>query len=296
MTVDSTGTLTVPIRRMAPYDGYRILVSAVAAPDSYPTKYEAEAATVTDALIQNSSDAWLASGGAFVASINDTGSSVSFDVDVPDAGIYVMTVRYANASGATASHFVRVNGGLQGFVAYAVTPNGWSGNEMQLATKRLVLATGQNTIQLSKGTNYAEVDFIELHPDTHRYEAEAAKITDAAPGYYWGAYLPTFVGGINSADSAVQFAIDAPVDGTYRLTIDYANGTTTPSTHGVLVGGVQQTIAQYAPTTGWLSTPAQDTAAGTTSVLVTLKTGVNQLTLQKGVGYAELDDVTLGLP
>jgi hypothetical protein len=290
------GTLTVPIRRMALYDGYRILVSAPAAPDAYPTKLEAEQAQVTAAVLHQGSDAWLASGGGFVAGLDSMQSAVTFDVDVAKAGIYVMTVRYANASGGTASHFVTVNGELQGFVAYEVTPNGWSANEMALATKRVVLAAGHNVVTLSKGAGSAELDFIDVRPDTHRYEAESARITDASADNFWSAYIPTFVGQINNADSAVEFALDAPVDGTYRLTIGYGNGTTSTSTHLVLVGGVQQAVAEYAPTMGWLSTPTLDDAEGTTSVLVTLKTGVNAVTLQKGTGYAELDYVTLGLP
>ncbi|HLK93547.1 MAG TPA: CBM35 domain-containing protein [Polyangia bacterium] len=295
-TVAASGILTVPIRRMVTYDGYRLVVSAPAAPAAAPTKLEAEAAAVTGGVLHTGSDTWLASGGGYVGGLDGAASSVTFDVDVAAAGIYVMTVRYANAGAATASHLVTVGCVPQGFVAYPVTPNGWSPTEMRLVTKRLALAAGHNAIRLGKGVGSAELDFIDVRPDTHRYEAESAAITDATADPYWSAFWPEFVGQIDNADSGVTFAVDAPTDGAYRLTIAYGNGSGAPATHTVLVEGNAQATASYPPTAGWLSTPTQDRAGGTTSVVVTLKTGLNHVTLQKATGYAELDALTVGLP
>ncbi len=294
-TLDDQGLLTVPIRRMALYDGYRLVVSAVANADSYPNKYEAEDAVVTNATVHRGSDTELASGGGFVAGINDDDAAVTFDVTAEKAGIYQLTVRYANNTTATSTHLLSVNCVGQGYVAYPVTPNGWSANEMRLTTRRVLLKQGHNLIRLAKGTGYAELDFIELHLDTHRYEAEAAVITDANATPFYGAYWPEFVGGINNADSSVEFAIDAPADGTYRLDVDYGNGTTDTSTHNVFVDDAAQGSISYAPTKGWLSTDQQDFSGGTASVTVNLHLGVNRVRLQKGTGYAELDGVTLNL-
>jgi hypothetical protein len=294
--LDATGTLTVPIRRMARYDGYRIVVSAVASASATPTKFEAENATITGGVVHRGADGTLASGGAYVGGLDGADAALTFDVNVATAGIYVMTVRYANNTGATASHLVTVGCVPQGFVAYRTTPNGWSPTEMRLATKRVALAAGHNLIRLGKGVGSAEVDFIDVRPDTHRYEAESAQITGASAHPYWAAFWPEYVAQIDNAGSGVTFAIDAPTDGAYRLTIAYGNGSGATATHAVLVEGAMQATASYPATAGWLSTSNQDHAGGTTSVTVTLKTGVNHVTLQKATGFAELDGVTLGLP
>jgi hypothetical protein len=292
-TIDDQGTLTVPIRRMALYDGYRLIVSAVAPADTYPNKYEAEDAAVTSAVVHRGSDAGIASGPGFVAGIDSADSAVTFDVNVATAGIYLLTARYANGSGTTATHLVSVNCIGQGLIAYPTTPNGWSATEMGLATTRVLLNQGHNLVRLAKGTGFAELDFIELHLDTHRYEAESAKITSAVPSDFWGGYLPDYVGQIDEAASAVEFVIDAPTDGKYQLDVSYSNGTTSTATHDLFVDDVAQGSVSYAPTKGWFSTPVQDLAGGSASAPLTLHTGLNRVRLQKGTGNAELDAVSL---
>jgi hypothetical protein len=75
------------------------------------------------------------------------------------AGTYTLRVRYANG-GAAATHGVVVNGSSAGSVSYAPTA-GWG----QFATTSVIvnLAAGANTIRLDKGTNFAEIDYIEVY-------------------------------------------------------------------------------------------------------------------------------------
>ncbi|GAA5021366.1 CBM35 domain-containing protein [Kitasatospora paranensis] len=290
-TLDADGGLTVPIHRMDRYDGYRITVSpqAPAVPD--PTVHEAEAAQRTDAVLHTGADGVLASGGAYVGGIDHPDSALAFGVDVPQAGIYAMAVHYAAALGA-ATHTVTVNGRAQEPVSYPAT-TGWSPTELRTASAKVLLNAGHNTVTLGHGTGYAEVDDIEVRPDTHRYEAESAFVTDARRSVFTYDYVPGYVGGIDKADSAVEFAVDAPADGDYRLDVGYANGTGATATHQVSVDAVAQGQVSYPPTASWLGTPDQDRPERLAQVTLHLHQGLNRVRLLKGTGYAELDFLTV---
>lgn len=294
--LDSSGNITVPVCGMNLYNGYRLLISAVAGPSTSPGKYEAENALVTDAVLHNGSDGGVASGSAYIGGIDNADSAVQFSaVTVPARGIYLMTVRYANNTGSLSTQAVTVNGVSQGQVLYTPTP-GWGNVTMRTTTKRVALNQGINTIKLTKGTGYAELDYINVRPDTHRYDAEFATVSDAALEHFSEEYFveSDFVGSINNADSFVEFAIDAPVAGTYTLTVGYANGTGGNSALALSVGGAGQGSVNFPPTGGWLSAPDPRTTERTVSVPVTLAGGVNTVRLQKANGYVELDYAKLG--
>ncbi|GHJ47742.1 hypothetical protein Cs7R123_50840 [Catellatospora sp. TT07R-123] len=296
MTVDASGKLTVPVHAMQRYHGYRILISPAAAPAAYPGKYEAETAAVTHAVVHTGADGRvLASGDGYVGGIDAADSAVTFGVDVPSAGMYLMRVRYANGTGAAAGHTVSVNGTAQGSVAYPAT-DGWANSSLGTASKRIVLAAGHNEIRLGRGTGFAELDFVDVRPDTHRYEAEYAAVTSARISHYGYDEFPDLVGGIDQADSAVEFTVDAPLAGDYRLTVGYGNGQAGTATHRVLVGGVQQGVVSYPGTGAWLTGPAQDGPLRRAEVTVRLTAGLNQVRLAKGDGFAELDYLTVVPP
>ncbi|MET7421186.1 CBM35 domain-containing protein [Dactylosporangium sp. NPDC005555] len=94
-------------------------------------------------------------------------------------------------------------------------------------------------------------------------------------------------------DSAVEFAVEAPMTGTYRLEVGYANGTTATSTHQVYVNGAAAGTVSYPSTGAWFDGPTQDRAGRIAPVTVQLNAGTNRIRLQKGAGYAELDYVEL---
>jgi hypothetical protein len=294
MTLDGSGNLTVPLRGLTQYDGYRVTVSPVAAPAAHQDKYEAEQAGRTDAVLHSGADSALASGGGYVGGIDHPDSALAFAVTAPAAGIYTMAVRYANGTATAATHTVTVDGRPQTLVGYPPT-GGWLNTEPAVTYSRLALHAGTNTVTLGKGTGYAEVDYVDVRPDTHRYEAEVAQVTDAAlHPFRWNGF-PDYVGGIDHPDSSVEFAVTAPAAGTYRFTVGYANGTTAPATHQVQVDGVPQGALSYPPTGSWLDTARQDAAEGTAGVTLTLAAGVHRIRLLKGDGYAELDWGALGL-
>ncbi|MEU0562041.1 CBM35 domain-containing protein [Dactylosporangium sp. NPDC006015] len=174
-----------------------------------------------------------------------------------------------------------------------VLTSGWANSELRTTTKRVALRAGANTITLGKGNGYAEIDFIDVRPDTHRYEAELAAVTNARIGGFRWNEFPDKVGGIDLPDSAVEFAVEAPMTGTYRLEVGYANGTTTTSTHQVYVNGAAAGTVSYPSTGAWFDGPTQDRAGRVAPVTVQLNAGTNRIRLQKGVGYAELDYVEL---
>ncbi|GAA1419190.1 CBM35 domain-containing protein [Catellatospora coxensis] len=293
MTVDAAGRLTVPIRTMRRHDGYRVQISPAAPPTAYPGKYEAETASRQHVVVHGGTDGRaLASGDAYVGGLDFADSAVTFAVDVPTTGMYLMRVRYANGTGAAASHAVTVNGTAQGTVDYPAT-DGWANSALSTANKRVVLAAGRNEIRFGRGAGYAELDFIDVRPDTHRYEAELAAVTAARITHYGYNEFPDLVGGIDLAESAVEFTVDAPVAGSYRLTVGYGNGLPGTATHRVLVDGVERATVSYPSTGAWLTGPRQDQVLRRAEVTVPLPAGRHRVRLAKGDGYAELDWLTV---
>ncbi|GAA0616465.1 family 43 glycosylhydrolase [Kribbella sandramycini] len=117
---------------------------------------EAESGQLNRAVIRENSAG--ASGGRAVGYIDFADSWVENRVYAPVAGGYTVTVRYANGSQGNASHGLVVNGTSQGSVSYPWT--GW--NQWTDAKAALTLRAGWNTIRLTKGAMYAEVDYLEL--------------------------------------------------------------------------------------------------------------------------------------
>ncbi|WP_416974800.1 family 43 glycosylhydrolase [Streptomyces sp. 4F14] len=134
--------------------------------DGYPVVrgskviYQAENARLTHAVVRETS---TASDDRAVGRIDFPDSAVEFRVFAASAGAHTLTVHFANgsrdASGtpAPASHRLAVNGTVVGSVSYPHTA--WE--HWQATTKSVELESGWNTITLSKGDLYAELDFIE---------------------------------------------------------------------------------------------------------------------------------------
>ncbi|MEV0285447.1 family 43 glycosylhydrolase [Kribbella sp. NPDC050820] len=119
-------------------------------------RYEAERGTLNHCVVR--SNAAGASDGKVVAYIDYADSWVENTVLAPVAGSYSLHVGYANGSGATASHGLVVNGNSQGSVSYPVT--GW--DNWRQSSVSITLNAGWNTIRLTKGNLYAEVDYLEV--------------------------------------------------------------------------------------------------------------------------------------
>ena len=206
---------------------------AVPSGDPGVGRYEAERATLNDA------NARTAAGGAsnnqVVGNINNAGSYVEFNnVFVPKAGTYALSIRYANGSyvngaGANSSHTVTVNGAAAGTIVYPYT--GW--DVWTTVTKQVALNAGNNTIRLSKGDLYAEVDYIELP----RYEAENATLYNkAAVVTTTTASNNKKVGYIDPPGSYVEFTVKVPNAGAYTMRVPHSTGYGI-ATHNVSVNG-----------------------------------------------------------
>ena len=130
------------------------------------------------------------------------------------------------------------------------------------------------------------------------YEAENATVDNAQTRSSGEASNGYYVGGIDGdedmrSDSFVDFTVNVPEDRSYTMSIDYANGTGTTSTHGLAYNGSDWSTVSYPPTAGWGRFEA-------TSVTVDLQAGYNVIRLAKGsphfeggTGYAEIDSITL---
>ncbi|TDD53557.1 carbohydrate-binding protein [Kribbella antibiotica] len=117
---------------------------------------EAESGTLNRCVLRENSAG--ASGGKAVGYIDFADSWVENRVFAPVAGGYTLHVGYANGSQGTASHGLSINGNSQGSVSYPFT--GW--NQWRESSVPVTLQAGWNTVRLTKGTLYTEVDYLEL--------------------------------------------------------------------------------------------------------------------------------------
>jgi GH43 family beta-xylosidase len=90
------------------------------------------------------------------------------------------------------------------------------------------------------------------------------------------------VGGIDSAESFVDFTVDMPQSGSYQIDIRYANGTEAVATHELSVNGFVQSVPY--PAAGWDNFQ-------TIQVFAPLVAGSNRLRFTRGTGFAELDHI-----
>lgn len=238
-------------------------------------RYEAEHATINHATTRNACCG--ASNGQVAAYIDYADSYVQFNnVYVPKAGTYALSVRFANGSGANATHNVSVNGGAGTTITYPNT--NW--DNWTTVTKQVSLNAGNNTIRFTHGTNYAELDYIELP----RYEAENATINHATIVAEPSASNGKKVGYIDFSDSYVRFNVNVPSAGSYTMRVLHSTGAGA-STHNVSVNGGASTPLNYA-NNGWNNWTA-------VTMTVSLNAGGNTITFTKGTNYTELDYIEI---
>jgi len=77
-----------------------------------------------------------------------------------------MEIGYGNGTGNSSTHQLHVNGAFAGTVTYPPT-GGWISAVPNFGTRKTVglsiqLNAGTNTIRFTKGTGYAELDYIRL--------------------------------------------------------------------------------------------------------------------------------------
>jgi GH43 family beta-xylosidase len=134
--------------------------------------YEAEDAKVNRARVVDVSVPG-ASGHQKVGYIDFADSWVEFTVDVPMAGVYGVDVRYSNGIGSTSTHLLSVNAAAA--TAVELPSNGW--DNWLFTGVDVDLKAGTNTLRLSKGDGYAELDLIRVDA---RPLADGAKAAPAS--------------------------------------------------------------------------------------------------------------------
>lgn len=140
--------------------------------------YEAEHALINNATVVASS---LASNSNKVGYIDFADSYVQFTVNVAQAGQYRLYVRYGAGLGA-ATHLLSVNGVSVGAISYSAAA--W--NDWRFNTNTLVnLLAGTNTIRFSKGSGFAELDFLGVNPGPE-WDTDADGLGDVWERTYFG--------------------------------------------------------------------------------------------------------------
>ncbi|NEE01704.1 LamG-like jellyroll fold domain-containing protein [Phytoactinopolyspora halotolerans] len=253
VAVDDDGSVTVPVRghdvhgdggtnvdRMAAYEivlspggtGRRETVDR-----PWRAAYEAEDATITAGQVNTRGtpqnwNAPAASGNQDVGALDQPDSAVTFDVEVPEAGEYRLSIMYANQTGQPSQQILTVNGDDAQFVDYQATMN-WA---WRTRTDVVVeLDQGNNEIRLAKshpdlGTaeGQATLDRIDLEritgdgPVTRHYEAELAQY-DGAVELGYDHPQQSGAGHISLRRGAEStFVVYAEQDGYYDLDFRYS--------------------------------------------------------------------------
>ncbi|WP_435011427.1 family 43 glycosylhydrolase [Tundrisphaera lichenicola] len=101
-----------------------------------------------------------ASGGAKVGHIDTPESSVTFTISAPRAGDYLLSIRSGNGSDgrALATHSLTVNDAPPQIVRHENA--GWDRWSNAFVTVRL--KSGENRLRFARGTNFAEIDCVDL--------------------------------------------------------------------------------------------------------------------------------------
>jgi arabinan endo-1,5-alpha-L-arabinosidase len=265
-------------------------------------RYQAEDGVVTHAAVVPDD---RASGLRKVGGMDFPDSSVTLRVTADKSGPATLGIRYDNGStGPNGEHLlatdrVTVNGADAGVVTFAHTTWG----NWQIVEHPVRLTKGVNTVTLTRLTNFAEIDSVDLYagrpartpagPPANpsagtRYEAEKGVITHAAVRSDATASAGAVVGGMDFDDSSVTLTVTAAKGGPATLGIRFANGSERggypiESTDTVTVNGRDAGTVTF-PFTTW----------GNWTILehtVVLKKGQNTVTLTHGTFFAELDAV-----
>lgn len=130
---------------------------------SYETvRYEAEDATCVGSGCETKSHK-DASGGKYVLTKKD--GNITFNVNVPTAGTYTVTIRYNNSASNAKTQDIYVNGTKVKSQEFPVTLEGNVGGAnaaFQDMPVQVSLKAGANTFAINKSWGYVDIDYIEV--------------------------------------------------------------------------------------------------------------------------------------
>ncbi|MCM3628701.1 family 43 glycosylhydrolase [Paenibacillus glycanilyticus] len=183
----------------------------IAIPSGEPVRqrFEAEAAQLVKDPSGETGPSVLrektASDGKKITNMKNANDKAQFTVHVPEAGMYVLSVRNANgtSSAADASHILSVNGNSG--AKLSIVYSGW--NRWGASTAKVYLEQGDNIIRFSTGANLAEIDSMDV------FKLDSSELVFDSPGYTLGLgdnrSLPVYMvtGTTNTlVDSGVTFS------------------------------------------------------------------------------------------
>ncbi len=269
---------------------------------SYETvRYEAEDATCVGSGCETKSHK-DASGGKYVLTKSE--GNITFNVNVPTAGTYTVTIRYNNSASNAKTQDIHVNGTKVKSQEFPVTLEGNVGGAnaaFQDMPVQVSLKAGANTFAINKSWGYVDIDYIAIDVpvssettfQTVRYEAEDANCTgctektnQAASG---GKYMRTETTG------NVTFNISVPAAGTYKVTIRFSNTAANAKTQDIHVNGTKVKSQEF-PVTLEGNLGGAAAAFEDMPVQVSLKAGANTFGIIKNWGHVDIDYIEVAVP
>ncbi len=176
----AAGTVTLGGNLAAPARGALTHYLVAAVPITEETRWEAEEAALSGAVVATSHSNY--SGTGFVDYRNRTGDSITWTVTVPVAGRYRLAFRYALRDG-TRTMTVTAGGQVAApALAFPATGNWYTWERVGLSVS---LNAGTNTISLkARGSSGPNVDYLAIAPDATSPSVArlAAGESPAAPG------------------------------------------------------------------------------------------------------------------
>jgi uncharacterized delta-60 repeat protein len=257
---------------------------------AWPQTYQAESALVAGAKVAADHGGYTGSG--FVDFVNAAGDAVQFTVDVPSAGWYDLSFRYANGGASDRSMSLSVNSQpVGGGITFARTGS-WTTWRDAVATVQL--AGGANKVRLqAAGQSGPNLDALALRPSqapaAGDYQAEAARrsgpvAASGVPGHTGSG----FVDYQHASGDWVEFTVEAPQAGPYVLSFRYANGGASDRPLELRVNGaVTASPVGFTPTGSWSNW-------GLSAEVATLAAGANRIRLTAiGSSGPNLDALTV---
>ncbi|SDN52247.1 dextranase [Paenibacillus sp. yr247] len=120
------------------------------------TRYEAESASLNGVTVNNNHTGYTGTG--FVDNFGTTGNYVQFNINAPETGKYALAFQYANATGATGTRSIYVDGVLDKQISFQNQANWdtWSFDAYDVVQ----LTAGNHTVKIQM--NATDAGFINL--------------------------------------------------------------------------------------------------------------------------------------
>ncbi|WP_433508963.1 glycosyl hydrolase family 95 catalytic domain-containing protein [Nonomuraea sp. CA-143628] len=256
-----------------------------------PGRYEAEDATISQGIFENSHTGY--SGTGYVNGDNAAGAFIEWAFEAAVAGSATIKLRYSNGTTTNRPSAIAVNG----TTVFATRDYASTGTWDTWATDTFTVPVnaGANTLRATATTanGNPNIDYIDVAAASGGgtdYQAEDATISQGVVESNHTGFTGTgFVNLDNVTGSYVEFAVTAAQAGAATLTIRYANGTTVNRPMAIAVNGGTAVNRDFAGTGNW------DTWQ-TATLTVQLAAGANTIrtTATTANGGPNLDKITIG--